>query len=248
VMLCADCDNATAARRAEQVRHSLSQLPVPMMDGRSATASFGVTEVQPGDTPETMLRRSDRALLMAKSRGRNTVVQLGSGGTGSESEKGLSGRASGSGKEALLEQDLVTPVPIKMAVEKLRGFVADHQASIVAVEGNLVRLEITDACDSWMRRLSDRPVSFCLALCFEEERVNKETEDSNKEFALRTKIHVSISPRRDRDRRRADVSNRAREVMVSLRSYLMATEASSEMPNTGVLQRVGRILTPWINR
>ena len=29
VMLCADCDNATAARRAEQIRKALSRLPQP---------------------------------------------------------------------------------------------------------------------------------------------------------------------------------------------------------------------------
>ena len=80
VMLCADCDNAAAARRAEQVRKALGQMQQPKMEGRSVTASFGVTEIQPGDTPETMLRRADRALLMAKSKGRNVVVQLGSGG------------------------------------------------------------------------------------------------------------------------------------------------------------------------
>ena len=59
VVLCADCDNAVAARRAEQVRRLLAQLPQPRMGGRHITVSFGVTEIQPGDTPETMLRRAD---------------------------------------------------------------------------------------------------------------------------------------------------------------------------------------------
>ena len=49
-MLCADCDNAAAARRAEQVRIALAQMPQPKMNGRPITASFGVTEIQPGDT------------------------------------------------------------------------------------------------------------------------------------------------------------------------------------------------------
>ena len=82
VVLCADCDNATATHRAEQIRKAISQIAQPKMDGRVVTISFGVTEIQPGDTPETMLRRADRALLMAKANGRNTVVQLGSGGSG----------------------------------------------------------------------------------------------------------------------------------------------------------------------
>ena len=89
-MLCADCDNAAAARRAEQIRMALAQMPQPKMDGRPITVSFGVTEIQPGDTAETMLRRADRALLMAKAKGRNMVVQLGTGG----GERGRRGRSA----------------------------------------------------------------------------------------------------------------------------------------------------------
>ena len=81
VVLCSDCDNATAARRTEQIRINLCHMPQLKMGSRQVTASFGVTEIQPGDTPETMLRRADRALFMAKAKGRNCVVQLGAGST-----------------------------------------------------------------------------------------------------------------------------------------------------------------------
>ena len=60
-ILCADCDNAAATARAEQVRERLAEISQPRMGGRTITASFGVTEIQPGDNPETMLRRADRA-------------------------------------------------------------------------------------------------------------------------------------------------------------------------------------------
>ena len=79
VMLLADCDNTTASRRADQIRLALSQVQQPRMNGQTITVSFGVTEIQPGDSAETMLRRADRALLTAKENGRNQVVQLGSG-------------------------------------------------------------------------------------------------------------------------------------------------------------------------
>jgi hypothetical protein len=64
---------------------------------------------------------------------------------------------------------------------------------------------------------------------------------------VRTRIRVSISPRKNRDRRRPDVSGRAREVLVSFRSYLMATE-DDPLPCQGVLRRAKRILVPWMNR
>ena len=47
------------------------------LGGCCATASFGVTQAQPGDSVETMLRRADRALYLAKNAGRNLVIQLG---------------------------------------------------------------------------------------------------------------------------------------------------------------------------
>ena len=48
------------------------------------TASFGVTEVQAGDSDTSFLARADRALLLAKETGRNRVVQLGVGGDATE--------------------------------------------------------------------------------------------------------------------------------------------------------------------
>jgi diguanylate cyclase (GGDEF)-like protein len=249
VMLCADCDNAAAARRAEQVRKALSQMPQPKMEGHTITVSFGVTEIQPGDTPETMLRRADRGLLMAKAKGRNTVVQLGIG-SGEEPEEPKRGfwSAATQGTEQLIEQSMLTPVPVQMAIEKLRGFVADHQATILKIDGNQVALEIVDQNPSRLRRLTDRSVVFHLDLRFEEERFQKE-EGENAGYMVRTRIRVAIHPRKDRDRRRSDVNERARQVIVSFRSYLMAVnDEEAAAPAQGALVRAKRILTPWLAR
>jgi diguanylate cyclase (GGDEF)-like protein len=253
VMLCADCDNAAATTRAEQLRQALAQLPQPMMDGRPVTASFGVTEVQPGDTPETMLRRADRGLLMAKAKGRNTVVQLGSGSTAEVTEEQppehhgwLSWRRP-AGPAMIFEQDLATTVPLKVAIEKLRGFVADHCAKIVSIKGSVVQMEIDDTA-SPTRRRSDRPMTFSVELRFEDEQFTKDVGGNSRTLS-RTKIHVTISPRKNRDRRRADVAQRAREVLASFRSYLMATiEDSAPGSGNGVLRRAKSILTPWLTQ
>ena len=238
VMLFADCDNMAATGRAEQIRKSLAQTSQAKMNNRCVTASFGVTEIQPGDTPETMLRRADRALLMAKSNGRNQVVQLGSGSH--QTADGASGGFFRSFLAAqptmLIEQTLVTPVPIKMAIEKLRGFVADHQATVIKIEGNEVQLEISEKCATGLRRLTDRPVVFHFDLRFEEHRIHKDGGpggDSPGAGVLRTKISVFVGVRKDRDRRRKDVMERANQAMVSLRSYLMAvSEEQDGAPRT----------------
>ncbi len=249
VMLCADCDNSTAVRRAEQIRKALSQMPQPAMEGRSLTASFGVTEIQPGDTPETMLRRADRALLMAKSQGRNQVVQLGTGiAIDQRADQGIFGIGEATGGY-LIEKQLVTPVPIKMAVEKLRGFVADHEARIVKTEADRVELEIDDKHPSRLRRLTDRSVTFRLDLRFVEQRSQQGGDTGPRSGVARTKVHVSISPSRVRDRRRQDVVERARDVLASFRSYLMATEVEEDVsPRGGPLSRAKRLFAPWLQK
>lgn len=248
VMLYADCDNATAARRSDQIRLALGQMPQPKLDGRMITASFGVTEIQPGDTPETMLRRADRGLLQAKAKGRNMVVQLG-GAAGDEPDAeprrfSLFGRRPAN-PEVAFEQELITSVPIQMTIEKLRGFVADHQAKILGIDGNNVRLEVIGTDHGTTRRRSDRPVNFIIELRFEEERVQR--GEATDDRMTRTRIHVVISPAKSRDRRVADLEDQAGQVLASFRAYLMAALAGDE-PSEGVLRRVTRILAPWMTK
>ena len=248
VILCADCDNTASTRRAEQIRLKLSQIPQPSLGGRPVTVSFGVTEIQPGDTPATMLRRADRGLLMAKGKGRNNVVQLGIGAGGDLGDAVADVRPrKKSHPQQILDKVLVTPVPVKMAIEKLRGFVADHQAKIVKIDGNRIRMEIDDQHTGRLRRFTDRSVTFGVELRFEEERFQKDGDNSPSGGVLRTRIRVSIGPKKSRDRRRRDVFDRAREVLISFRSYLMATE-EEPLPSQGALRRAKLILTPWMTK
>ncbi len=248
VILCIDCDNAAATLRAEGIRKTLWQMPHMKMGSRPITASFGVTEIQPGDTPETMLRRADRALLQAKAKGRNCVVQLGAGSQGTQRQKKakLLRHASPSAEKfKLLEKKLVTAVPIKMALEKLRGFMADHNAKITAVDGNHLCLKIEEHHTSRFRRLTDRPAAFLIDLKIEEERSQSNTTEPRVNPLVRTKICVVITPENTRNRRRNDVLNHAHELFISLRAYLMASE--EEAPSSErVWYRVGRILLPWL--
>lgn len=253
VLLCADCDNATASGRAEQIRRSLVDLPIPAIDGGSITASFGVTEVQPGDTDATMLRRADRGLLMAKDGGRNAVVQLGSG-VGDEAPLAPARHSHwwswwlGSGKtDLLLERDLMTPVPLSVSIEKLRGFVADHHAAIEGVDGNRVLLRVKTEKISLLRRITDRPVAYLLELTFSEEQVHVELGGGMRTAdQLRTRVRVAIRPKRQRDRRHRELHTHVRELLASLRSYLMASDAE-EHRSDNVLLRATTIVGTWLS-
>ncbi len=77
VILCANCDEKAAARRAEIIRRELAEIAQPMMQGQKMTASFGITELRDDDDPTTLFVRADKALLWAKQTGRNRVVISG---------------------------------------------------------------------------------------------------------------------------------------------------------------------------
>jgi diguanylate cyclase (GGDEF)-like protein len=248
-MLCADCGNATAVRRAEEIRRNWSQIPHACCSSKCLTASFGVTEVQLGDTTATMLARADRALYDAKEGGRNKVVQLGTGIGGVEEDAAAGGKAKSKKAPSqpgfLAEQHLVTLVPMGIAIEKLRGFVADHQAEIVSIEGNDVRLKLGQTGGLFFRRSTDRQVAFVVDLRFEEDKRG----DDRKPLAngSQTRIHVTVSPQRNRDRRRADAEERARLLLASFRAYLMATEEHRES-EPAAPRRGKTLLLPWLRK
>ncbi|MGE0607716.1 MAG: diguanylate cyclase, partial [Pirellulales bacterium] len=230
VIVCADCDSVSASRRAEEIRKRISMVQHACLDGKRVTASFGVTEVQHGDSPELMLARADRALYEAKDRGRNNVVQLGTG-MGITKEALPDMPAPDPSREHLLaEQDLIMAVPLSVAIEKLRGFVSDHSAEVINVGENTMRIRIGPGGIAWLRRLSDQTVPFLLDISFQE--LPQKTNKAGRFLPIRTRVHVEILPVRRRDRRKAEVAERAKQLLTSFRSYLMAAEylGDDELP------------------
>ena len=239
-ILCADCTNAAAARKAEAIRKALVRTSKhSCLGNKSITASFGVTELQTGDTPETMLRRADRALLQAKDQGRNQVVQLGDGMMEEKVKRSWWPFQSWGGG-ALVEATLVTAVPIEVAVQKLRGFIADQNAKIIKTNEN----ELSDGADrsasSNNRRTTDRPITFLIHLKLLEQHVERaNTQGFAAGTYVETRIDVMIRPRRDRDRRRDTTVDKARRLLGSLKSYLMAPRTTAGRPRTGGRARHG---------
>ena len=226
LLLAANCDNATAAARAESIRKALEKTPLPSLKNESVTASFGVTQFQAGDTAESVLARSDRALLKAKDNGRNRVVQLGSGSdqiiSGDQPKSGWLSWFSGSNEEKSGEFDIVTPVPVDLAIEKLRGFIADHGAEIMVVRENQVSIKVNATYSSGGRRRVDQRMAIEVQLTLSETaQIRNGNAAATKNAPSYTNVHVNLRPIRNRDRRGREVSACYRQVISSLRSYLM---------------------------
>jgi hypothetical protein len=173
-----------------------------------------------------MLRRADRALLQAKADGRNTVTHLGRPASDGRNQKRhrlswLFWWKEKPGKH-LLQRRLLTPVPIELAMQKLRGFVVNHAAQILEADEDQLILQIDGKHLPLMRRSGDRPTPFLVELHLEEMRQDSEHRPGCKD--LGTAVQVTIRPKRQRDRRRNDADERARQLLASLKSYLMAQD------------------------
>jgi diguanylate cyclase (GGDEF)-like protein/PAS domain S-box-containing protein len=246
VILCADCTNAAAARRAEQLRTTLDDTPHPALSGHTITASFGVTEIQSGDTPDSMLRRSDRALFEAKRMGRNMVVQLGPGlDEGHDAPCEQPAAPQDCDDELFLDRVLVAAVPLNMAIQKLRGFVSDHHAEVVSIKGDRINLQIDMEAERNGRRRSDHKVPFTVELTISEQNVPLYGDDARVTNLTRTRIRVTIRLKRDRDRRYANVAQAFAVILSALQSYLM-TSQEAEPDEPGSTCRPANVLTPWL--
>ncbi|MBZ5612018.1 MAG: diguanylate cyclase [Acidobacteriia bacterium] len=79
LILLPGCDETTSFNQAERLRRQLSQIDMSFNEASLAvTASFGVTTALPGQSwsPESLIRKADQALYLAKEAGRNRVEFL----------------------------------------------------------------------------------------------------------------------------------------------------------------------------
>jgi diguanylate cyclase (GGDEF)-like protein len=245
IMFFADCDGQIVTRRAEQLRMAFAGLPHEDLGNKRVAASYGVTEIQPGDTPDTMICRAKRALQQAKEQGRNKVVQLGSGQE-TAARPLLKLRCKFTAGEPVIEKQLVSDVPLEVSVEKLRGFISDHQANVIELKETHVVLAVT--CGSPGRPMfSQRATRFKMEIEFQEERqgVTGEENPTGTPF-LRTLIKVSIRPEVVGERRQKLVDEHARQLLISLRAYLMAVDPGDTAAS--VLARAKGLLLPRWSR
>jgi diguanylate cyclase (GGDEF)-like protein/PAS domain S-box-containing protein len=248
VLVCPDCGIAAATRRAEMIRDQLSQIEHLALGGGRATASFGVTQVQPGDTTETILRRADRALYLAKNQGRNQVIQLGVGTDRETPVRSWAfwGRRVPCRPEVLVVQDMVAPGPLTFVLDKLRGFVADHQAVVKKTQEDTLELVLT-APDYVARRKTDLGRVFLMTMRFTEATASPARPAGMPAGEpLLIQLHVGVASEKLPRQTNGEMLEQARQIVTSLRAYLMAKKVASLGRDTDGDQGRSILLPVWV--
>jgi diguanylate cyclase (GGDEF)-like protein len=229
VILCANCDIDSAVERAEEIRVTLTKTPQQMLDGKCITASFGVSELQRGDSPTDFFVRADTALLRAKELGRNRVVEANASELGGAPElksaelTSLAGVAWRKVKgQTLINEEYATSTPISVLVEKLRGFIVETEAEIRRVDADFASL-VVEAEDA---ENFSRKGKFTVDIEFQE----KDTEGENQSFGKRKKTYIRITVR---EAKRSWFATNAVElapsVVAELRRYFMINDDASKL-------------------
>lgn len=143
LVLCPSTNLEQAVRRADRLRTSLQTAQIGGNDRLKLTCSFGVSQIEPGDTTEMVLRRADQALYAAKEGGRDRTCSMTIREPQEQQrEQAVSELAATSFEfsgqfTAVLGSDMI--------IHKLAGFVKEHEATIVDVSRERVVLRLPGA-------------------------------------------------------------------------------------------------------
>ncbi|WP_437201818.1 diguanylate cyclase [Planctomicrobium sp. SH664] len=210
VIICPQSDLQTTVQRAERIRRVIQASVFADRPDLRVTASFGVSQIEQGDTVETVVARADQALYDAKRQGRNcTCVRR------------VTSRASAEAphhdrrQQFEFSAEILTCVASDMLPLKLKGFVEEHGAKILSVDDRQVMMQIgsSGVFGTW-RNGGRLPVRVKID-------IHDPTGDERSARIKRKLLKTCIEPV-GRPGNAELFQNRAAQVMEQLRCYLMA--------------------------
>lgn len=213
VILCPGTELDQAMRKADRFRLAIRQSPLA---GIKVTSSFGVSQVETGDSVESLLRRADKALYQAKEGGRDRTCSL-------TNTQLLAGSPADSNADVIDPFTHISWFTLflasDMVVYKLGGFVNEEGAVIRHVDGERVKMWLgsRNLLLYWGSTPDSQPVEIELLIGGGNKKA-----DTRRRFDSR-KVSVSVKVRPRGWVRNPEVFQaRAREVVRLLKCYLAA--------------------------
>ena len=218
VIVCPGTALEQGFKRAERLRMAIMNGNIGGHPEVRVTTSFGVTQVEPGDTVETLLKRADRALYNAKKTGRNRTVSL----TNDENriEEQLSEEEAKNPQDPfVLETTFHACIAADMIVYKLGGFVRDEHGSLSEVSETqaVIQLGRRGLLPFWGKSPHSQPVSVIVQFGNEKATPSRRQRVASKQVSIKVRVTpLGWKPSEEAFQRRAH------SVLRILRSYFAA--------------------------
>ena len=139
IVMCPSTDLKQAVVKAERLRRAIRDAALSTVKELKVTVSFGVTEIEQGDTLDDVFRRADKALFTSKEKGRDRTTAL-------SKREFLSGKSETLQAEAAptytLDGTFLACVTSDMIVLKLGSFVREQKARLVKTEQGHVVIRV----------------------------------------------------------------------------------------------------------
>jgi diguanylate cyclase (GGDEF)-like protein len=218
VIVCPGTALEQGFKRAERLRLAIMNGNIGGNPDLRVTTSFGVTQVESGDTVETLLKRADRALYNAKKTGRNRTVSLTTDENRVEEE--LSEIEAKKPQDPyVVESTFHACIAADMIVYKLGGFVRDEHGSLSDVSETqaVIRLGRRGLIPFWGRSPSQQPVTLVVQFGSEKATPSRRQRVASKQVSITVRVEpIGWRPSVETFQRRAHSALRI------LRSYFAA--------------------------
>lgn len=217
IVVCPSTDLKQAIAKAERLRLAICDATLCDIQELKVTVSFGVTQIEPGDTLNEIFGRADKALFTSKEKGRNRTTAL-------TKREFLSGKTETLPVEPAqtydFEGSFLACVTSDMIVLKFGSFVREQKAQLMqTTQGHVtIRVGSTFLLPFWGAKQARQPVELDITFGLPP----KDMAFTKKQGASeRTYFQVKIKPRGWP----ADVATfqtRARHAFRLLKSYFVA--------------------------
>ncbi|MCA9030260.1 MAG: diguanylate cyclase [Planctomycetaceae bacterium] len=214
VIVCPETEFDAAIEKSERLRRVLINTRIANRTDLRVTASFGVAQVEPGDTVDSVVERADSALYEAKNGGRNRTCSQ----RRFEQPLGVVSSFDLSKKKVddwVVCVNLVTNVAADLIVYKLKGFVHDHAVEILECTPKRIVVNCGRAgLFGWGNRPEAQPVKVSIDI---QNAPSINSKSGNKRILLATTVEPVTRPMRP-----AVFQARAHQIIDHLRSYSIA--------------------------